>query len=183
MQNNITLKLIAQRRALGLNMSELAALPSISQSKQTIADYESGRRSPAASYIDSMELISSHYRLLLRLITNDITRFNTAHPLPITSDLKEYEELLANTEQLNIPFFRDFKRFVEVTSNTDRSYWRVWQAVIGHLLLEGVLNRTDDYNLSSLSGFGDTQYWLDGGYRLIDEDATNNVENEKQGIL
>lgn len=166
--NDITLQLIAQRRALGLNMSELADLPAIKQSKQVIADYESGRRQPAQSYIESMYFISTHYNLLLKLINRDIDRFNIAHPLPATDNADEYFELMKSVERLTLPYFHDFDNFVATTGNNSKNYWRIWQAVIGHLLLSSQLIRVNDQDFSSLTGFGDTQFWLDGGYDVKD---------------
>lgn len=162
------LPLIAKRHALGLNITELAELPNIEQDKRVIANYERGDRKPARSYNESMYIISLHYSLLLKLLNQDIDAFNIAHPLPVTDDTSEYIELLKTTERLTLPYFKDFELFTATTSNTSQTSWRVWQAVVSHLVMIGKVTRLDDHDLSSLIGFGNTQYWLDGGYNTKD---------------
>ena len=126
MTNKTTLLLIAQRHALGLNASELADLPAISQNHRTIANYERGCRTPSASYIESMQNIGTLYDMLTIYLNIDLKMCR----------LKGVAAVL--------PYFVDFDDFERVTGNDDKNYWRVWQAVIGHLALKDIVTTIDD---------------------------------------
>lgn len=151
MQNDITLRLIAQRRALGVNMTELADMPAVSQDKRVIADYERGRRKPAQSYIDSIQGLSAFYQLLLSTLSNDIK----AHRL-LSSDLM-------------LPYFSEIADFERVTGNDCETYWRLWQAVVGHLALTGdIISLNDDAPIPA--SFKQTLFLLNKGYETTNKD-------------
>lgn len=128
MINPTVLKLIAQRKALGLNMSELAELPNITQNNKVIADYERGRRKPAQSYINEMKRLSVSYAHLIQMIEADINKAKLINP--------KYE--------LSLPFFSEFLDFKVETGNHQLQYWRVWQAAVSHLVMSGAVTNIDD---------------------------------------
>ncbi|MED6317200.1 MAG: helix-turn-helix transcriptional regulator [Pseudomonadota bacterium] len=128
MINHTVLKLIAQRKALGLNMSELATLPNISQSNKVIADYERGRRKPAQSYINEMKRLSVNYTFLIQMMEADIKKVKVINP--------KYE--------LSLPFFSEFLDFKVETGNGQLQYWRVWQAAVSHLVMTGLVSNLND---------------------------------------
>lgn len=169
MLNELTLQLIAQRHALGLNISELADLPAIAQDKRVISDYERGRRIPAQSYVGAMSLISIHYDLLLKLILRDIDAHYFKHPLPKTDDAAEYFTHLESVDFIALPYFADFERFKSTTGNTNKGYWRIWQSVIGHLSLIGKILRINDDVLLPDS-FTNVKDWLALKYEVTEED-------------
>ncbi|MGP4716923.1 DNA-directed RNA polymerase subunit alpha C-terminal domain-containing protein [Psychrobacter sp. T6-6] len=159
MQNDKVLLLIAQRRAMGLNMTEFADLPNVEQDKRVIADYESRRRKPADSYDMSVFMVASHYNLLLEQLNRDIARFNLSNPRPAAED------------RLLLPFFEYLSDFTFATSNTSVTYWRIWQAAVGHLVLAGKITRLND-EAPIPASFINTLFWLKGGYEhdlVIDE--------------
>lgn len=128
MINPIVLKLIAQRKALGLNMSELAALPNITQNNKVIADYERGRRKPAQSYINEMKRLSVSYTHLIHMMEADINKAKLINP----------------KHELSLPVFSEFLDFKVETGNKQLQYWRVWQAAVSHLVMTGLVTNIDD---------------------------------------
>lgn len=155
MQNDTTLLLIAQRKALGLNMTELADLPAIAQSKQVIADYESGRRNPAQSYIAAMTAIKNDYNLLMSCIMHDI-RSNFA---------------VNGVAQQSLPYFISFDDF-HLNTGADATRWQIWQSALNNLVLSGKLGAVDDNNVIP-PFLRTTELWLAGSY-----DATSSAEGE-----
>lgn len=147
MQDNLTAHLIAQRRALGINMTELAELPNISQDKRVIADYERGRRSPALSYIKAMEDISIQYTILLKILQNDINVWYWQNP---------------ESKKLSLPHFAEFDDFKAKTQNNNLAFWRIWQAVVSHLAIDAQVLVCDEADIpSSMTA---THDWLKGNY-------------------
>lgn len=51
---------------------------------------------------------------------------------------------VAPTKKPVLPFFHNFEQFVEDTKCPHVSYWRLYQAAIGHLLLLGKITKLDD---------------------------------------
>ena len=156
MTNKTTLLLIAQRHALGLNASELADLPTINQTHRTVANYERGDRNPSSNYIESMREISVLYYHLQASITTDI-------------GLQKRQ-----TSTPTLPYFVDFNDFERITGNNCKTYWRVWQSVIGHIVLIGDIDNLGD-DASVPASFKQTWYWLGRGYDVVGlaEDITN----------
>lgn len=150
--NNTILKLIAMRRALGLNASELAELPAVQLNKRTIATYERFERAPSQDYVESMHGLSTFYQLLLSNLNADIT----LHKLQAGS-------------KLVLPYFKDFADFERVTGNDCQTYWRIWQAVVGHLVMTGVIDSIND-NAPIPAGFKHSKFWLDKHYDIFDLD-------------
>lgn len=147
MQNNRASHLIAQRRALGLNMTELAELPNISQDKRVIADYERERRKPASSYTKSMEELSIQYMILLKILQNDISMWHWNNPKP---------------DKLRLPHFAEFDDFKVKTHNNNLAFWRIWQAVLSHLAINGQVLVSEEADIPPKMTA--THDWLAGKY-------------------
>ncbi len=124
MTNNIALQLTCQRRALGLNISELADMLDID--KRVISFVERGERKPTRDYLESMQKIGTLYDMLTMYIKIDL-KMSRSHGISAA-----------------MPYFVDFDDFERVTGNDDKTYWRVWQAVIGHLALKDIVTTIDD---------------------------------------
>lgn len=159
MKNNIVLRLIAQRRALGLNMTELAELPNVEQSNKVIADYESGRRKPAQSYLDSMRMLSSNYDFLLKLLLRDIDAYYFKYPLADTDNTDEYIKRMQSVSHLMLPYYASFDQFVHCTGHSNKTFWRIWQAVVGHLALTAKVLCIND-NVTIPESLSETRHWL-----------------------
>lgn len=154
MTNNIALQLTCQRRALGLNISELADMLDID--KRVISFVERGERKPTDDHKLSMFSLSSHYELLTDIIKQEAQAFKIQNP----------------ATRLPLPYFSDFERFKSVTGNQHKNYWRLWQAAISHLVLVGVINHIND-DADVPASFKQTWFWLNMGYDVVDlaEDA------------
>ena len=124
MTNNIALQLTCQRRALGLNISELADMLGID--KRVISFVERGERKPTDDYLESMQKIGTLYDMLITYLNIDLKMCR----------LKGVAAAL--------PYFVNFDDFERVTSNDNKTYWRVWQAAIGHLALKDIVTIIDD---------------------------------------
>lgn len=153
MTNNIALQLTCQRRALGLNISELADMLDID--KRVISFVERGERKPTDDHKLSMFSLSSHYELLTDLIKQDVQAFKIQNPAAL----------------LVLPYFSDFERFKLATSNQHKNYWRLWQAAVSHLVLAGLINHIND-DASIPAAFKKTHFWLDLGYDVTDLEQT-----------
>ena len=133
MKRKIPARLIAQRKALGLNLSELAELPSIEQSKQAISHYELGNRKPAQSYIDAMNKIANDCAMLQSFIKYDINSINDNKVSPF--------------DLVPLPYFSDFNDYIDCRGGRfdgDLTCWRVWQAALSHLVVSNKLLHIDD---------------------------------------
>ena len=144
--NNLQLK--AQRQALCLTVAEACALVKNKDgqplSKRMWQYYEQGKH-PVHNDIDiAIFGLASHYTLLLNKLTADIADFNAKNPKPITDDADEYFEQLKSVKKLVLPFWHSFEQFKADTGNQSQAHWKIWQAVIGHLMLTGKLNYLDD---------------------------------------
>ena len=124
MTNDIAVQLTCQRRALGLNISELADMLDID--KRVISFVERGERKPTQDYLESMQKIGTLYDILITYLNIDLKMCR----------LKGVAAAL--------PYFVNFDDFERVTSNDNKTYWRVWQAVIGHLALKDIVTTIDD---------------------------------------
>lgn len=159
MKNDITLRLTCQRRALGLNMTELAELPVVEQSNKVIADYESGRRKPAQSYLDAMRMLTSNYDFLLKLLLREIDAYYFKYPLPLTNNTDDYIERMQSVDHLMLPYYKSFDLFVHRTGHSNKAYWRIWQAVVGHLALTAKVLCIND-NVAIPESLTETRKWL-----------------------
>lgn len=132
MKKQIPVRLIAQRKALGLNLTELSELPVIKQDFRAISHYELGNRKPPQSYIDSMNAITTQYKILAGLIERDLSN--------IKSDMSaaRLQDAELCSQKLALPLFASFDDFVAYRGDSrpsDLTYWRIWQSAIAHLSL------------------------------------------------
>lgn len=144
--NNLQLK--AQRQSLGLTVAEICNITKNKDgyplAKRTWQYYETGKLIIQDDIDLLMFSLASHYSLLLDKLTEDIKRFNEENPRTITDDADIYFEQLASVKKLALPFWHSFEQFVKDTGNNSEACWKIWQAVVGHLVLTGKLNYLDD---------------------------------------
>lgn len=145
--NNLQLK--AQRQSLGLTVAEACALVKNKDgqplSKRMWQYYEQGKHRAHSSVDIAILGLASHYTLLLDRLTADIIK------------LKQ-----DNTESPVLPFWHSFEQFKADTGNHSQAHWKIWQAVIGHLMLTGKLNYLDD-DAKIPTDFGAWR-WLKGDF-------------------
>ena len=90
----------------------------------------------------------------------------------MTDDADVYFERMKSLNHLVLPYFMDFEQFKRNTGNESKTYWRIWQAVVGHLAAVGkVLKLNDDILMPD--SFTNSKYWLAGGYEIELEDDFN----------
>ena len=162
--NNLQLK--AQRQALGLTVAEACKLVKNKDgqplSKRMWQYYEQGKHLAHDGIDITIFGLASHYTLLLDKLTADIDKFNKHNSKPITDDADEYFEQLKSVKKLVLPFWHSFEQFKADTGNQSQAHWKIWQAVIGHLMLIGKLNYLDD-SAKVPTDFG-VWRWLKGDY-------------------
>lgn len=162
--NNLQLK--AQRQSLGLTVAEACDLVKNKDgqplSKRFWQYMEQGERSISEDIDITIFSLASHYTLLLDKLTADIAKFNQDNPKPITDDADAYFEQLKSIKKLVLPFWHSFEQFKADTGNPSQAHWKIWQAVIGHLMLTGKLNYLDD-DAKVPAEFGAWR-WLKGDY-------------------
>lgn len=160
------LQLKAQRQALGLTVAEACELVKNKDgqpiSKRFWRYLEQGKYKISEDVNIAIFTLSSHYTLLLDKLTDDISKFHQSNPKPATDDADEYFEQLKTVKKLVLPFWHSFEQFVADTGNQSQAYWKIWQAVVGHLMLIGKLNYLDD-DAKIPDDFGAWR-WLKGDY-------------------
>lgn len=144
--NNLQLK--AQRQSLGLTVAEACELIKNKDgqplSKRMWQYYEQGKHLVHDDVDVAIFSLAGHYTLLLDRLTADIINFKQS-----------------NTESPALPFWHSFEQFKADTGNPSQAHWKIWQAVIGHLMLTGKLNYLDDAKVPA--DFGAWR-WLKGDY-------------------
>lgn len=157
MTDNQTPRLIAIRQAMGLNMTELAELPAIPQSNRVISNYERGVRPPSTAFAASMNEIARHYRLLLSILLFELQNINLLRFYVDSADQPAPKPIL--------PYFDTFEDFVANTGNESPSYWRVWQAVLNHLVITNIIDVSNDFDEHKIPpSFENTFLWLNNHY-------------------
>ena len=145
--NNLRLK--AQRQALGLTVAEACELiknkDGQPMSKRMWQYYEQGKHLAHDGVDIAISGLASHYTLLLDRLTADIINFKQN-----------------NTESPVLPFWHSFEQFKADTGNPSQAHWKIWQAVIGHLMLTGKLNYLDDS--AKVPAESGAWQWLKGDY-------------------
>lgn len=161
-----SLQLKAQRQSLGLTVAEACELIKNKDgqplSKRFWQYMEQGERNIPGDVDIAIFGLASHYALLLDKLTADIAKFNQDNPKPATDDADEYFEQLKSIKKLVLPFWHNFEQFKADTGNPSQAHWKIWQAVIGHLILTGKLNHLDD-DAKVPAEFGAWR-WLKGDY-------------------
>lgn len=162
--NNLQLK--AQRQSLGLTVAEACELVKNKEGKPLSKRFwqylEQGERTITDDIDIAIFTHASHYNLLLDKLTADIDQFNQDNPKPITDDADEYFDKLKSVKKLALPFWHSFEQFVSDTGNQSQADWKIWQAVVGHLVLIGKIQYLDD-NAKVPDEFG-VWAWLKGHY-------------------
>lgn len=142
------LKLKAQRQSLGLTVAEACELVKNKDGKPLSKRFWQYLEQGERTITDDIEIAifthASHYTLLLDKLTADIDQFNQHNPKPITDDADEYFDKLKSVKKLALPFWHSFEQFATDTGNQSQAYWKIWQAVVGHLLLIGKITELDD---------------------------------------
>ncbi len=146
------LQLKAQRQALGLTVAEACELVKNKDgqplSKRMWQYMEQGERSIPEDVDIAIFGLASRYTLLLDRLTADIIK------------LKQ-----GNTESPALPFWHSFEQFKADTGNPSQAHWKIWQAVIGHLMLKGELNYLDDS--AKVPAESGAWQWLKGDYGVM----------------
>lgn len=137
------LELKAMRQALGLTVAEASSISSIDVSKRYFNYLESGEREIKEDIAETFYELSIQYHLVLTSLKRDIQEH-----------CKEKKPVL--------PFFHSFELFVSKTGNQKKHFWKIYQAVIGHLLLEGTLTTLDDEKTIPVEF--SLWHWLKGNY-------------------
>lgn len=166
------LKLKAMRQSLGLTVAEACELvPNLKGepvSKRFFQYLEAGER-PISDEIDGVFYgLATQYTLLLELLNRDIEQFHKDNPRPQTDNADEYFEKMKSVKKLVLPFFHSFDDFATATGNKSPAYWKIWQAVVGHLVLVGKLNHLDD-NVQIPADY-QCMRWLHGKYDVSELD-------------
>lgn len=139
--NNLELK--AMRLSLGLTIADACDLQSIYITKRFFRYLESGERTINKDINDLFDVLSAQYHLALTNLSDDIDSYNNERH-PKTDDADEYFKQLKSTPKLKLPFFQSFELWKEKTGNDLPHFWKIYQAVIGHLLLIDKLTELDD---------------------------------------
>lgn len=140
-----TLTAIAKRKGLGLNVTELAEVELVSQSNRTIANYERRAYPISSSYAESLDTLSMYYKELLTMLERDIEDYNRL--------------VIEHKPPLVLPYYEGLADFQEVFNKGTVTKWRLWQSVLGHLLLTNKISGIND-SLEIPHTFINTKNWL-----------------------
>ena len=151
--NNLELKAI--RQALGLSVVEACEFiknpKGVPINRRHYRYLESGNRRISDDVNQVFYNKATRYTLLLDLLNRDIDQFKKENVPANDADKK-----------LVLPFFNTFEVFEKETGNSSTSYWRMWQAVVGHLLLIGKIDGLDDE--AKIPSNFQCMHWLNGDY-------------------
>ena len=151
------LELKAKRQSLGLTVAEAAELCSVT--KRSFNYWEQGERSIPDDVSLLFFTMSSHYILVFEHMIEDIEKATWHNPNPdnITN--------LPMTKKPQLPFFHTFESFQMATECTHINYWRIYQSVIGQLLLLGKISKLDDSKAIPENFL--IWKWLNGEYEAV----------------
>lgn len=126
--NNLELK--AQRLSLGLSISDACEYVKNTDcypiSYRMWKYYEDGKYDIHNTVDRFIFLCSLNYTVLLNNTIADIDKFKKVN------------------DKLSLPFWDDFEQFKLDTGNSSYLKWKIWHAVIGHLMLTAKLHCLDD---------------------------------------
>lgn len=136
--NNLNLK--AMRQSLGLTVAEASELiisPRTQSpvSKRTLQRYEAGSELVPSDVDILFFNLGSQYQLALDLLEQDIKEVTIRN---------EADDTKPSTVKPVLPFFHTFEAWQEKTGNNLVHFWKIYQSVIGHLILVGKLAKLDD---------------------------------------
>ena len=130
--NNLQLK--ATRQALGLTVLDASELAGVT--KRSFQRWEDSTN-PVPSDVESLFFVMvSHYSMILRQMTEDLDRVTVRQYDDDTKPNVVFKPAL--------PFFHSYEDFQVKTKCKIISYWRIYQAVIGQLLMSGKVTKLDD---------------------------------------
>ncbi len=130
--NNLELK--ATRQALGLTVLDASELAGVS--KRSFQYWESGKHPIKSDFEQLLFVMVSHYSMILRQMIDDLERVTARQFDDDTKPNVVFKPAL--------PFFHSYEDFQAKTQCEIISYWRIYQAVIGQLLMSGKVNKLDD---------------------------------------
>lgn len=128
--NNLELK--AMRQSLGLTVTEAAELTQVS--KRAFQYWESGKRLVPDDVDLYFFTLASNYTMVLEKMMADV-QATTVQPS---------DEVVAPTKKPVLPFFHSFEDFNKTKKCKSVACWRIYQAVVGQLLLLGNITKLDD---------------------------------------
>lgn len=160
-------ELKAIRQGLGLTVKEASELAAINVSKRAFQYWESGSRSVPDDVSSHFSLFTTHYSLLLERLKADIEAFKANNPIPKSDDSAQYFINIKNTKKLALPFFTEFDDFKLATGNEHVINWRLWQSVISHLFMEGLVANLDDD--AAIPKDFTAWWWLRGDYDVAND--------------
>lgn len=129
--NYLVLK--AQRQSLGLTVAEIAEICGVS--KRSFQYWEAGKVPVPSDVALTVSTMVSHYALVLDKMLVDVKNATVYND---TDDTKP------SRISPTLPFFHTFESFSQATECPHVAYWRIYQAVIGQLLLLGKISKLDD---------------------------------------
>ena len=136
------LELKAMRQSLGLTVAEASDLKGVQVSKRFFNYLEAGDYVIKPDVADTFFNLSAQYQLALHCLTRDIAAYKEKH-YPQTDNADEYF-LAIKDKTLVLPFFHKFELFEEKTGNELPHFWKIYQSIVGHLLLIGEITTLDD---------------------------------------
>ena len=145
------LELKAQRQSLGLTVAEIAEICNVT--KRSFQYWEAGKVPVPSDVALTVSTMASHYALVLEKMFNDVQKATIYND---TDDTKP------SRISPILPFYHTFELFSQETECPYVAYWRIYQAVIGQLLLLGKISKLDD--TQKIPENLDVWMWLKGHY-------------------
>lgn len=147
--NHLLLK--ANRQGLGLTVADAAELAKVT--KRSFQYWEAGKYAIPDDVDMLFFQMSSHYALVLEKMIADIEK---------ATIYNETDETKPSRISPILPFFHSFELFQMTTECPHVAYWRIYQAVVSHLILIGKISKLDD-SAEIPENFGIWK-WLKGSY-------------------
>lgn len=147
-------ELKAMRQSLGLTVAEATGLQGIEMEKRNFQYLEAGKVKVKNDIQDIFFNLGSQYHLCLTLLLRDLP--------DMQPDPDDYDPAKSYPKKPALPFFHNFELWQEKTGNNARHMWKIYQAVVGHLLLVGKLTRLDD--AAAIPPNFEVWCWISGKY-------------------
>lgn len=129
--NNLELK--AQRQSLGLTVADAAELCNVT--KRSFQYWEAGTWAVPKDVNLQFFTMASHYALVLEKMLDDVKRVTIYN---------DSDDTKPSRISPILPFYHTFEVFQIATECPHVVYWRIYQSVIGQLLLLGKISKLDD---------------------------------------
>lgn len=150
--NYLVLK--AQRQSLGLTVAEIAEICNVT--KRSFQYWEAGKVPVPSDVSITVDAMASHYALVLEKMRDDVKKA-TVH--------NDFDETKPSRISPKLPFYHTFELFQTATNCPNITYWRIYQSVVGQLLLQGDISNLDD--AQTIPDHFGIWKWLDGAYEHI----------------